>query len=274
MLRNWDDLKVLLALQRHRTMTAAAKSLEMNTGTVSRRLERITEEVGKTLFVRRGYDWEATDTAVPLIRAAERMDESVVDQHRGLNAHVGGVRRLRMSINLQIMCDVFSRNIGRFLAEYPDICIDVFNEEMSVALGQVDLQLSFSEPSSGRLVRSQVGTVGYFSYVHETWSTNPKGYIELANDEGRQTPCSTFMEEMFEEPRFTTSCLSEAVDLLNDMPLVVCLPTRFARRQPGLRPWKPGFPINEFPVWAVYHESRRLDPDIRLALDFVRSCFD
>lgn len=43
-MQNWDDLKYCLALDEFRTMTAAAKALGTNTATVSRRIERLTEE--------------------------------------------------------------------------------------------------------------------------------------------------------------------------------------------------------------------------------------
>ena len=51
-MQNWDDLKYCLALDEFRTMTAAAKALGTNTATVSRRIERLTEEAGQPLFIR------------------------------------------------------------------------------------------------------------------------------------------------------------------------------------------------------------------------------
>ena len=50
--QNWDDLKYCLALHEFRIITAAAKALGTNTATVSRLLERLTEEAGQSLFIR------------------------------------------------------------------------------------------------------------------------------------------------------------------------------------------------------------------------------
>ena len=44
--------KVCLALERYQTMTAAARALGTNTATVSRRIDRLTEEAGEPLFLR------------------------------------------------------------------------------------------------------------------------------------------------------------------------------------------------------------------------------
>jgi len=59
-MQNWDDLKFCLALERYTTMTAAAKALGTNVATVSRRIERMTEQAGQPLFVRDQTQWVAT----------------------------------------------------------------------------------------------------------------------------------------------------------------------------------------------------------------------
>ena len=51
-MQNWDDLKFCLTLERYQTMTAAKHSLGTNTAKVSRRIDRLTEEAGKPLFLR------------------------------------------------------------------------------------------------------------------------------------------------------------------------------------------------------------------------------
>ena len=48
-MQNWDDPKFCLALEQYQTMTAAARALGTNTATVSRRIERLTEEAGEPL---------------------------------------------------------------------------------------------------------------------------------------------------------------------------------------------------------------------------------
>jgi len=50
-MQNWDDLKFCLALERYQTMTAAARAVGTNTATVSRRIDRLTEEAGEPLFL-------------------------------------------------------------------------------------------------------------------------------------------------------------------------------------------------------------------------------
>ena len=72
-MQNWDDLKFCLALERYQTMTAAARALGTNTATVSRRIERLTEEAGEPLFLRDNTQWRATDMGRELAQIALRI---------------------------------------------------------------------------------------------------------------------------------------------------------------------------------------------------------
>lgn len=272
-MKNWDDLKIVLALSRYRTMTAAAKSLDLNTGTVSRRLEKFTEEVGKTLFIRRGNDWEPTPTALPMIRAAEQFDTNVSAKNFVDAAEVKSETFLRLSADPEIMADAIAPNLSKFLSSNPSTKLDLVEVEMSVALGDSDLSISFREPMAGRLVRSKIGEIRYNSFYNRKWQGGPKGYIEYVSEDRRPTNCNVAMREQFGSATVTTRGLNCAMGVLNELPLAMCMPCRFAGLFPDLVPVDGNIPCTRFSVWAAFHESRRLDPDVRLALDFIRNCF-
>ena len=54
-------------------MTAAARALGTNTATVSRRIDRLTEEAGVPLFLRDNTQWLATDMGRELAQVALRI---------------------------------------------------------------------------------------------------------------------------------------------------------------------------------------------------------
>ena len=68
-MENWDNLRFILALSRHRTMSAAAQALHTNVATVSRRIERANQDFGTPLFVKDQNGWLPTQAALPLLRA-------------------------------------------------------------------------------------------------------------------------------------------------------------------------------------------------------------
>lgn len=76
-MQKWDDLKFCLALKRYQTMTAAARALGTNTATVSRRIDRLTEEAGESLFLRNNTQWRATDIGRELAQIALRIEDRI-----------------------------------------------------------------------------------------------------------------------------------------------------------------------------------------------------
>lgn len=272
--KNWDDLKVVLALSQHKTMTAAAKSLGMNTGTVSRRLERFTQEVGKTLFVRRGNDWEPTSTALPMIRAADHL-KSELNREPDFGEAGSDVQRvLRISVDPEVMAEAISPNLANLLRENPKLSVDFLAQEASVALGEADLAVGFREPVAGRLVRAKLGVMEYRAFMHSRWNEEPQGYIEYIATERAPSNCIASMKSVFGRPKMATKDVHSAIKLMSDYPMAMCLPTRLGNAHADLAVMPMDFDASRFPVWASFHESRRLDPDVRLALEFARGCFN
>ena len=50
-MKNWDDLRYLIAVHKTGSMSAAARLLDTNPATVSRRLARLGETLGCDLFI-------------------------------------------------------------------------------------------------------------------------------------------------------------------------------------------------------------------------------
>lgn len=70
----WDDLKYVLALSRHGTATAAARTLGVNGTTVTRRIVALEEHLGTRLFDRRAHGTVPTVAGEAAIAAAARME--------------------------------------------------------------------------------------------------------------------------------------------------------------------------------------------------------
>lgn len=77
------DLETLLALVRGGTLAAAGERLDVDSSTVFRNLQRIERGIGQTLFERTRSGYLAGDTALELVRHAERL-ESEIEAARSL----------------------------------------------------------------------------------------------------------------------------------------------------------------------------------------------
>lgn len=271
---NWDDLKLILAVSRYGTMSAAARALGLSTATVSRRLDRCAEELGQTLFVRRGHVWEPTSTARVFVELAEAVTEGFPYENQPNIPDELEKRVIRASMPLEVCLDSLAPKIPGFLEENPRLTLDLYHEEKSIAYGEIDLRLGYEEPQEGRLVRMRLGALGYRAYVSKSLTEEPKGWVEILGFDRKASPISNLTIDQFGPPRLRTTSINCAADLVKILPLLVYLPTKYAERNPQLVPWQPEVPTQYFPIWGSYHESRRLDPDVRLSLAFIKTCFE
>ncbi|MDC0672711.1 LysR family transcriptional regulator [Nannocystis radixulma] len=92
----WDDLRVLLALHRHRSFLAAGRSLGVATSTASRRIEALEAALGRTLVQRSSAGTEVEPEALDLVHLAEQLEHGLEaarrDEGDGRSAIAGTVR--------------------------------------------------------------------------------------------------------------------------------------------------------------------------------------
>ncbi|MEP3181521.1 MAG: LysR family transcriptional regulator [Lentilitoribacter sp.] len=273
-MNNWDDLKLMLAVNRYGTLTAAANSLGMSTATISRRLEKTAEELDQTLFIRRGTRWEPTPAALTLIKLAETITDGFPNDVALEPADPLEERVIRASMPLDICMNTLAPKVTSFLVENPGLTLDIFHETKSVAFGEVDVRVSYTEPNEGRLIRLRLGSIGYNSYVSTRLVGDPTGWVEVVDLERKPTFMGQDLLQHFGQPRLRNVSITCAINIVHEMPLVINLPTKLAGNQANLTSWPSERQVTYLPVWATYHESRRLDPDVRLMLSYLKSCFD
>src|SRR5688572_27955092 len=67
----WSDLRVLLALARAGSVAGAARELQVDNSTISRRLAALEDAVGAKLLIRGGREFTLTGEGRTMLQAAE-----------------------------------------------------------------------------------------------------------------------------------------------------------------------------------------------------------
>lgn len=75
---NWNDLKIVLAISRNQTQSAAAEGLGMDHSTVGRRLNTIEACLGTVLFVRSHSGFQPTEAGLRVIERATNIETQVL----------------------------------------------------------------------------------------------------------------------------------------------------------------------------------------------------
>ena len=71
---SWDDLRVLLAVHRHRSFLAAGRALGISTSTTSRRIEALEQALDRPLVHRSSAGTSLEPEALELVNLAEQLE--------------------------------------------------------------------------------------------------------------------------------------------------------------------------------------------------------
>lgn len=151
----WDDLDVLLALVRAKTLSGAAVRLGVNTSTVARRLDAMESSLGVHLFDRTPAGIVATSLAEGLMPIAETMERAAADALRlvaGRETEPEGTVRLTAPPGLANWYVApalveLRRRFARLVVE-----LDASVGYADLTRREADLALRSSRPRSGDLV--------------------------------------------------------------------------------------------------------------------------
>ena len=164
---NWDDLRFVLALARHGTLSRAAKTLGATHTTVARRMQSIEASLGSRLFDATDAGYTPTAAGQLVVEAAERTEAEML----ALEARVlGGDAKLEGKLRVTTMDILFRRYeqvFASFLDRFPGIELTVAcsDSEASLTRRDADLALRLTNQPPEHLIGRKVGRVDFAVYA-------------------------------------------------------------------------------------------------------------
>ncbi len=164
----WDDLRVVLALARGRTLEAAALRLGADPSTVFRRARAVEKRMGVKLFERSREGYLPTEAGAAAVQAAERVESEVL----GLEERIGSgdaapAGALRVTTTDTIQNDLLVPRLGEFVARYPEVRIELAATNLFADLTKrdADVALRPTRKPPGHLVGRSLGAVPWAVYA-------------------------------------------------------------------------------------------------------------
>ncbi len=175
---SWDDLRVLLALHRHRSFLAAGRALGVSTSTAARRIDALERSLGRPLVHRSTAGTSVEPDALDLIDLAEQLELGLqaVKRDEGDEAMSGTVR-LTMS-------DGFIRPVTQVISAlrrtHPALHFELISETRMADLArrEADIGLRLARSASPVLVQRHVGQIQLGLYAAPS-------YVERRIRDGR-----------------------------------------------------------------------------------------
>ena len=255
-------------------MKAAADMLGTNSATVSRRLDRLSNDIGIQLFHKEASGWRPADETRPLIDLATHI-EAQLDAFRNTVARADKDLRGRIAISCYqtIASLALVPRLEGFHERYPNLSLEIdYQPNKSLAHGEIDLALRLERPTEGRLIAKKVGTRYSRFYIRKGCEPG-REWIGLSKEFDGLPMMKQGVSYFGRGPAARLASLSDVRQAIENSEMPGPLLTCSARVFPTLEPLDIDALNSVRPIYLIYHESRRNDPLLKTVKDWVESCF-
>lgn len=269
-----DDLRLFLAVACEGSLNAAAKHLSASPATLSRRINQLEKQTGRTLFHRQASGYELTADGVSLRERVLQLDAVRAELADWL-AEPTRRQMVRVSAGTWT-CSFLADQIAQLHQDDDDFGL-VFvstEERLSIAHREVDIGLRNNRPDESNLVTRRVGEVGFASYAaagkslpvdkeaHWPW-------LLTAPDCARTPSASWMIEHRFSQSVLQVTASRTLLDLAIAGAGVTVLPCFVGDRLPTLRRVGPVIEELTESQWLVMHGETRQRPAVRTVIDRI-----
>jgi DNA-binding transcriptional LysR family regulator len=161
----WSELPIFLTLAREKTLSGAARRLNIDRTTVARRIDTLEATVERALFDRLDGKFELTPLGRRAFAAAERAHQelSLFDKPISGERHTMG--KVRLSLPAQFSLTLVEP-LARFERENPDILLELAATDRIVSLHryETDVALRLSSRAPHDLASHDLGQFSYRYY--------------------------------------------------------------------------------------------------------------
>lgn len=278
---DWNDARYFLAIQRTRSLTAAAAQLGVNQSTVGRRLEVLEAALAAKLFLRTTDGYALTEAGEKLLVHAERMEEDAFAIGReltGRGEEVSG--RVCVTTPDAIGPRIIGPLLARLQEKYPSLEVELVadNRALNLARREADLAVRVGRPKEPALVGRRLPDFGHGVYVAKSYVKRhgmPKpdfaGHRALGFEEAsRGWVEAQWLEQHAKKAHIAFRCNSSFGHLFATLEGVgfAVLPCYLGDPEPELVRVLPE-PVSFAPMWLLVHRDVQHATRVRLVADFL-----
>ena len=208
---SFRQLQVIRAVVRDKTLTEAARTLNVSQPAISRVLKHAEDQLGIALFHRKGGRLIPTSEVRSLVPDIEKVFTNL-DYIQRAAGDIARLRRGRVRIAAipSIATTLLARSVGDFVVNKPDISISVqtlLNQEVVdwVVDRQVDFGIAFLPPEHEEVVREEIHRTRLVAVMLDTHPYAQKSSITIEDlhkesfiSFSRMLPIGQLIDEQFQ----------------------------------------------------------------------------
>lgn len=276
----WEDVRYFLAVAQAGSLSAAARSLQVEHSTVGRRVDALEQALGLRLFDRLPRGWQLTGEGEELLAQARRMEDEALAFERaavGATALSGSVR---LSVPPSLVSAFLIPQLARVAPRWNAMTLEVIGEtrEINLSRREADLALRLGRPEAPGLVVRALGRIGYGLYGQADYLRRDPAEWEFVgyDDSLRRIPQQEWLRRYADSRRFvlrTNDLLSLTAATCTGLGVTV-IPHYLARTEPSLRLADASAAPPDREIWLVSHPDVRRSPRVRAVADLIVALFD
>jgi DNA-binding transcriptional LysR family regulator len=168
----WSNFKVLLALAGAGSVAGAARELQVDHSTVSRRLAALEEALGTKLAIRGGRDFNWTTDGRTMLAAAQAMQCAATQATRSVRSAKAEVQgTVRISLAPGFVPFVIRLMLPALRERHPGLTVELRGDykHADLAGGEADVAVRMSRPSEAALVGRRAFECGWSAYASKAY---------------------------------------------------------------------------------------------------------
>lgn len=188
---HWDDLKIVLAISRNRTQSAAADVLGLDQSTIGRRLNGFEASLGTVLFVRSKSGFQPTEAGLRVIDHAQRIETQFLlleDDAQTSTAQSQGP--VTITGNHWTLNEIIRGGLSHMLQATTGLRIRFVSrsDHWSLTQGRPELALWFEiEPRDGEFA-FPIGAVPYAVYIKDGMDPDTAKWLSFEDPRAKRAP--------------------------------------------------------------------------------------
>lgn len=282
-MRDWNDLRLVLAIGRNGTLKGAAADLGHTHSTLFRWLNSLEERTGARLFERKGGHYTPTAAGERVVAAAERVELETVTLDReisGIDARLSG--SLRATSSETIAYRILNSVLAEFHRAHPGIEIELIvdNRQLDLARREADVAIRATRPTDGNLFGGKIANVAWTLYGSRDYVLAHGPVLSLKNCEhhkfvGWDLAATAGASKWLNEAVRRDSIIYRSSSLINQLMAakagigLALLPCYLGDLEPDIE--RVVSPIKELSreLWLVTHQDSRQTARIKAFFDIV-----
>jgi DNA-binding transcriptional LysR family regulator len=279
---DWEDLRHFTAFAQERSLSAAARQLNVDHATVARRVAALENALGLKLVERRPRAYYLTPDGERIAELGKRMEAESLAVQRTASAGQSTIAGdVAISAPPAMAAALIAPRLTELRSSHPALRIRLDGDTRNVSLArrEADIVIRISRPTDQELVVRKLGTVRFSFYATQAY---------LAAHDGDARAYIAYDASMDETPqqRWLQDQAGSAPIVLrsNDLAVqaaaaasgvgVAVLPDFMGAADARLTRLPDSGAVLEREVWIAVHSDLRPAPRIQVVMAFLAACFE